>query len=155
MERDSLFSLLKSKELEEQEIVSELVKVRGIMDQRVALVNKANEEREARRAKIRSLRQQLVRTNASDPAIVQLVDIEKENLEKSEKQQIELDEDLSKAKTRVDAIQDKLAAARVEISRIEKLIDEHNLANLIKRTAVEEVAAEDVTADNRTKGRWS
>ena len=154
MERDSLLSLLKSKELEEQEIVSEMVKVTGIMDQRLAVVNKANEEREGLRDNLRSLRRQLVRTNASDPALVSLIDVEKQNLEESEKRQIELEEDLSKAKNRVEMIQDRLAAARLEISRIEKLIEGHNLANLIKRTAVEEVAAEDVTAGNR-KGRWS
>jgi hypothetical protein len=155
MEQDTLLSLFKSKELEEREIIAELVRVSSVLAQRQTLVQDLRANQQSLLGQVKGARKLLLRTNVGNPDLIRQVEEGRAKIEQVRRKLESSEEDLNRAKERVDLVQGRLASTRLEKLRIEKLIDESNLAKLIKRNVVEEIGVEESAAGHRSKDEWS
>lgn len=155
MEQETLLSLFRSKEIEEQEIVADLLKVDAVLMQRQSYAAEIRANRQELQSRIKNARKELLRSNVGSPELVTRIETWKEEIEQLVPKLEIAEADLDRARERSELIKTKLAATRLEKARIEKLIDSSNLAKLIKRSAVDEMQVEESAAGQRSEGEWN
>lgn len=155
MEQETLLSLFRSKELEEQEIVTDLLKVDAVLAQRQSHLAEIKANRQDLQSRIKNARRDLLRSNGGIPGLISQIDGWKVEIEQIGPKLEAAEAELARARERSELIQGKLAATRLEKARIEKLIDKSNLAKLIKHSAIDEMQVEESATGHRSKGEWN